>query len=154
MSGTVAHKLLTILILAIVARVPIPWVHCHDDVEATQLSAHLSASHPDKLELPDGWHLHFLIPGLGFDGDHENGIPGDSKDAPKTPDSYQFCETESESEELSKLGYQIVVSDVAFAGMLLDLQAGSVGTRENARTQSEAFAESGQWRYALSVLLI
>ncbi|NOZ39550.1 MAG: hypothetical protein GXP24_04910 [Planctomycetes bacterium] len=156
MPGTVAHKLLTIFMLAIVARVPIPWVHRHADVEVSQLSAHLSARHSEglELELPNGWHVHFLIPSLGIDGDRGNDVPRDSKDAPNSSHDHHFCETDSESETHSKLGSPIAVSDLLFTRTLLDLQAGNLGTRENALARADSFAESGQWRYALSVLLI
>jgi len=156
MSGTVAHKLLIILVLATVAKMPLPWVHRHADVERSRLAAHLEAQHHGEFEweLPIGWHVHFLIPGFGSECEQKNGLPGDSKDGPGLPDEVRFCETVFDAGAITKLADYIAAFSAVCTSETLELPAGFIGTVGNARARSQGFAESGQWRYALTVLLI
>lgn len=65
----------TYLLVILLSHVPVPWVHCHKNVSAEQLPAHLKLAHiRGKAVDPAGWHLHFYhvgeLPLVGLPGWH------------------------------------------------------------------------------------
>lgn len=50
------------LLVLSLAQLPVPWVHRHCDLKASELTPHLANYHKHlpELELGSGWHLHWL----------------------------------------------------------------------------------------------
>ena len=156
MSGTVIRKILTILIVAILARIPFPWVHSHADMAPIQLSSHIASMHSGQLasDLPTGWHVHLLILGPGSSSGSENGFPKDPLNGQNTTDNFTFCDTELDTETISEIATRVVANSQTLIQHVHDIQAQFALTQKRVQDQSRCYAEPGQWGYAPSVLLI
>lgn len=67
------HKLLLMFLVGWLSHVPLPWLHTHMGLSGITLKEHLRLFHASSSNkaLPQGWHMHLIVPQHGLPRDEQ-----------------------------------------------------------------------------------